>query len=328
MLIPVVPPPRRRPLRSAVFLGTLLGLSTGVLSALWAASLPRSELPAPLARILPEGHPPAQAAPTDSQRTPGSLTLLVMGTDRTATGNALRGNTDTLLLVHLNPDQQKVKVLSIPRDTRVDIPGHRTFKVNAANPWGGPQLAVTTVQNFLKVPIDRYLLLDLSAVSDVVDALGGLEVEIPKRMAYVDHAGGLRIDLHEGRQRLNGEQVEAFLRFRHDGQGDIGRVGRQQALLREAMPQVLHPLNWMKYPKLWAIVKAHCETDLTSQDVLAAARWLGNLDPVTDVEVDTLPGHAEMIDGLSYWIADRREARQIARRMIAPPQFSSAQPRS
>ena len=329
MLTPVVPPRRPRPLRSAVLLGTLLGLGTGVLRGLWAASIPPAESPAPLAMLrmasqsLPDWAPGADAA-----KTPDSLTVLVMGTDKTAARASLRGNTDTLLLLHLNPDQQKVSVLSIPRDTRMAIPGHRTFKVNAANPWGGPELAVSTISNFLRVPIDRYLLVDLSAISEVVDALGGLDVEIPKRMAYVDRTGGLRIDLEEGRHHLDGEQVESFLRFRHDGMGDIGRVSRQQALLREAMPQVLHPLNWMKFPKLWAIVKTHAETNLTTQDVLTVAGWVNGLDPANDVEVDTLPGRAATIDGLSYWVADRGEARQMARRMTAPPQISAARPRS
>jgi anionic cell wall polymer biosynthesis LytR-Cps2A-Psr (LCP) family protein len=142
-------------------------------------------------------------------------------------------------------------------------------------------------------------------------------------MAYVDRTGGLSIDLAEGRHRLDGHQVESFLRFRHDGMGDIGRVSRQQALLREAMPQVIHPMQWVKFPKLWAIVRSHSETNLTTHDVLAVAGWINRLDPASDVEVSTLPGRSSTIEGLSYWVADRSEARQMVRRMTQPPQVSA-----
>ncbi len=326
MLTPVVPPRRRHPLRSAILLGTLLGLGSGAMTGLWAGSVAPASTAA-MARLAQQVLPEWMAPREDAQKAQ-DLTILVMGTDKTASRETLRGNTDTMLLVHLNAESHAVSVLSIPRDTRMAIPGHRTFKVNAANPWGGPDLAMATISNFLRVPIDRYLLVDLSAITALVDALGGIDVEIPKRMAYVDRTGGLRIDLSEGRQRLDGDQVESFLRFRHDGMGDIGRVSRQQALLREAMPQVLHPLNWVKFPKLWAIVQAHSNTNLTTEDVLATASWLNRLDPATDVQVETLPGRSATIDGLSYWVADRGEARQLARRLTEPPQISAIRPRS
>ena len=326
MLIPVPPLRPRRRLRSAVFLGTLLGLGSGVMSGLWAGSVSPSNLPAPLAMArLATG---AWDAPAAEEARSQDLTLLVMGTDNTGGRRSLRGNTDTMLLVHMSPESQRVSVLSIPRDTRVPIPGYRTFKVNSANPRGGPELAVETVSRFLKVPIDRYLLVDLGAISEVVDALGGLDVEIPKRMAYVDRAGGLSIDLPEGKHHLDGSQVESFLRFRHDGMGDIGRVSRQQALLLDTMPQIVHPLNWVKFPKLWAIVRAHSETDLTTGDVLSLASWINRIDPATDVEVETLPGRSSTIDGLSYWVTDRSEARQVARRLTEPPQLSAVRRRS
>ncbi|MNR81251.1 putative transcriptional regulator YvhJ [compost metagenome] len=326
MLTPVPPRRPRHPFRSAVLLGSLLGLGSGAMCGLWASSMDPATLPAPVAMV--QWASQAWESRDESATTQKDLTLLVMGTDNTASRRSLRGNTDTMLLVHLNPESHRVSVLSIPRDTRMAIPGHRTFKVNAANPWGGPDLAVETVSRFLKVPIDRYLLVDLSGISEVIDALGGLDVEIPKRMAYVDRAGGLNIDLAEGRQRLDGAQVESFLRFRHDGMGDIGRVSRQQDLLREAMPQVLHPVNWVKFPKLWAIVRAHSETNLSTGDVLSLAGWLNQLDPATDVEVETLPGRSATVDGLSYWVADRGEARQTARRMTEPPQISVVRRRS
>ncbi len=320
-MLTFLPPRRRFPFFSAILLGSLLGFGSGAMSGLWASSVAPQEAFAPaISRWIPS----LQAATSSPQ----DLTLLVMGTDNSAARASMRGNTDTMLLVHLSPESQKVSVLSIPRDTRMAIPGHRTFKVNAANPWGGPDLAVETVSRFLKVRIDRYLLVDLGAISELVDALGGIDVEVPKRMAYVDRAGGLAIDLEEGPHRLDGSQMESFLRFRHDGMGDIGRVSRQQDLLREAMPQVLHPLKWAKFPRLWAIVKARSRTDLTTSDILAVTGWVNHMDPSTDVSVETLPGRTATIDGLSYWVAERGAARQAARRMTQPPQISAVRGRS
>jgi len=247
-------------------------------------------------------------------------TLLFLGTDATGGGerDSLDSNSDTMLLVHLSP-AHRVGVLAIPRDTRAAIPGHRVFKINAANVWGGPELACRTVSDLLGVPIDHYLVLNLTGVRTMVDALGGLDVTVPKRMHYVDHTGHLFIDFRAGRQHLSGRQVEAYLRFRHDDEGDIGRVRRQQAFLLEAAHQVFTPAHLWQLPGLWPRLKAHTQTDLSPIEVVRLVSVLRQLDPRRDLEMTSIPGHENATEGPWYWIADLNAIEPFLERVFHKP---------
>lgn len=240
------------------------------------------------------------------------ITLLLMGVD--ATGgkgrDGLQANSDTILLLRLAPSEGKIWALSLPRDTRVRIPGHGTFKINAAEAWGGPELAAKTIANFLDVPIHRYLVISLEGVIKAVDAIGGVDITIPKAMDYDDWAGNLHIHLKPGLQRLSGEQVEAYLRFRKDDIGsDVARVQRQQGFLMEAGKQFLQPSVILRLPELWGIIREHCQTNLSPQEMLQVARWARNLDVKRDMTMTVLPGDYSMIKGVSYWTPDVEAAR-------------------
>ncbi|MGB3298563.1 MAG: LCP family protein, partial [Phormidesmis sp.] len=160
------------------------------------------------------------------------VNLLIMGLDEArdvegATPGDLVGRTDTMLLVRVDPEEKSVNVMSIPRDTRVDIPGYGMDKINEANVEGGAELAAQTVmQNFDSVKIDRYVRVSTLAFKEIVDLVGGIEVAVPKPMQYEDKTQGLVIDLEPGLQTLNGNEAEQFARFRQDEYGDIGRVQR------------------------------------------------------------------------------------------------------
>ncbi len=235
------------------------------------------------------------------------MTLLLMGVD--ATGgkgrDGLQANSDTMLLLRLSPSDGKIWALSLPRDTRVRIPGHGTFKINAAESWGGPELAATTVSNFLDVPIHRYLVVSLQGVTKAIDAIGGVDVTIAKAMDYDDWAGRLHIHLKPGLQHLTGEQVEAFLRFRKDDIGsDVARVQRQQGFLMEAAKQFLKPAVILRIIELWGIIQDHAQTNLTPAELLQIARWARNLDVKQDMTMTVLPGDYQTIKGGSYWVPD------------------------
>lgn len=246
---------------------------------------------------------PAAIGPSPMQ--PREQTILVMATD--AMGghgrNSLDSNTDSLLLVHVNPAERKVGVLAIPRDTRVAIEGHGTFKVNAANAYGGPELARSTLSRFVGVPIDRYLLLNLRGVRALVDAIGGVDVTVPKRVKYQDHAGNLYIDFQKGRQHLDGAQVESYLRFRHDDLGDIGRVQRQQAFLIEFSRQLLTPGHLLRVPAMWSTLKDHARTDLTAVEVMRLVQLFKQVQS-GDIEMTYLPGREDSSSGAWFWVAD------------------------
>ncbi|MBM3267249.1 MAG: LCP family protein [Candidatus Sericytochromatia bacterium] len=235
------------------------------------------------------------------------LTLLLMGVD--ATGgrgrDGLRANSDTMLLLRLAPSEGKIYALSLPRDTRVRIPGHGTFKLNAAEAWGGPDLAARTISNHLDVPIHRYFVISLEGVIKAIDAIGGVDITVPKAMDYDDWAGKLHIHLKPGLQRLTGEQAEAYLRFRKDELGsDVARVQRQQAFLMEAGKQLLQPAVILRVPELWSVLQHHAQTNLDMAEMLRIARWARHLDAGEDITMTVLPGDYSMIKGVSYWTAD------------------------
>ncbi len=287
--------PRLKRRKLAAF--ALTGLVVGGLVGLYAGQATQAPAPAP-----------ASIAPVVTRATPlqpREQTILVMATD--AMGGegrkSLDSNTDSMLLVHVNPAEKKVGVLAIPRDTRVAIEGHGHFKVNAANAYGGPELAKSTVERFLDVPIDRYLLLNLRGVRALVDAIGGVQVTIPKRVEYHDYAGNLHIDFQKGRQHLTGAEVESYLRFRHDDQGDIGRVQRQQAFLMEFSRQLLTPAHLLKVPAMWSTLKEYAKTDLTAVEVVRLAQFFKQIG-ANDIEMTYLPGRDDSSSGVWYWMAD------------------------
>ncbi|WP_019585743.1 LCP family protein [Deinococcus apachensis] len=205
--------------------------------------------------------------------------------------------TDTIMLAQMWPDG-RTNLLSIPRDTWVDIPGKGWSKINAANPTGGPDLLVRTVQDLTSVPIDAYALLSLNALRAVAEAAGGVTVDVPTRMKYDDNAGHLHIDLQPGRQHLSGEQVEGFLRFRHDNMGDIGRVARQQAFLTALTGQMKNPLNWWRLPRMVAAIDGNMKTNLTRPQLGAL---LGGALSGPKINTYTVPGTF----GGPTWVPDR-----------------------
>ncbi|MDO4262662.1 MAG: LCP family protein [Deinococcus sp.] len=183
------------------------------------------------------------------------------------------GLTDTIMLAQIDPGGT-VKLLSVPRDSWVEIPGVGMSKINASNARGGPELLMQTVGELTGLPVDGYALLSLHAVRSVTDAAGGVTVEVKQPMKYDDNAGGLHIDLQPGVQRLGGEQMEGFLRFRKDNLSDIGRIGRQQQFVTAFTGQLKQPLNWWRWPVVAGALNANTKSDLSRAEVgavLAAA---------------------------------------------------------
>ncbi|WP_034384039.1 LCP family protein [Deinococcus sp. YIM 77859] len=221
--------------------------------------------------------------------------------------------TDTIVLAQVRPDGT-ANLLSIPRDTWVNIPGWGWSKINAANPHGGPELLVEAVEDLTGLPVDAYALLSLNAVRALTDAAGGVTLDVPARMKYDDNAGHLHIDLYPGRQRLNGQQAEGFLRFRHDGLGDIGRVERQQAYLTALLQQVKHPLNVWRLPQMAAAIDHNTKTNLTRQEVGAL---LGALLSGLKVNTYTVPGS---FGGGGTWLPDRAALAGLIQQHFLDPQ--------
>ncbi|WP_460193150.1 LCP family protein [Thermosynechococcus sp. FA-CM-4201] len=219
--------------------------------------------------------------------------------------NSVEGLSDSLLLVRFDPVQQRLVVLSIPRDTLTFIPGRGDAKINEANALGGPALAAETVSDLLgDVPIDRYLRINVQGIEKLIDALGGVTVDVPTAMRYRDDSQRLYIDLQPGRQHLNGNQALQFLRFRYDALGDIGRVQRQQMFLRALMEQTARPETLARTPQLLSIIRENLDTNLTVEELMSLGQFLTSL-PRSRVEFLMLPGNfngsTDEVE-VSYWL--------------------------
>ena len=223
------------------------------------------------------------------------INILVMGIDEVLDAPAqskaaFGGRTDTLLLVRINPQDNTLDVMSIPRDTRVQIPGYGMAKINQANVEGGPELVAQTIaDNLGNVEIDRYLRVNTTAFREIVDLIGGIEIYVPKRMEYNDNTQGLHIDLYPGWQTLNGDQAEQFARFRKDNKGDIGRVQRQQMLLKAFRDRLTNPTVIPKLPQAIRVALRYVDTNLTPEEMLALANFGLAIEP-EKLQMVMLPG--------------------------------------
>jgi LCP family protein required for cell wall assembly len=237
--------------------------------------------------------------------------VLILGIDRVpdaapGTKEIFNGRSDTIILARFDPRAKDLNMLSIPRDTRTQIDGLGMDKINAANVYGGVDLAQATVSNTLDgVRIDRYLRISRSALPEVVDALGGVTVDVPERMYYVDQTQGLYIDLQPGIQTLNGEQAEGFVRFRADNEGDIGRIRRQQIVLGAIRQKLSNPLTLTRLPGIIEALQANIDTNLNLDEMLAIAAFSSNLDS-SQVNMATLSGQVSdpYAYDASYWLVD------------------------
>jgi LCP family protein required for cell wall assembly len=216
------------------------------------------------------------------------------------------GRSDTMLLVRVDPITDTVSVLSIPRDTQVNIPDIGITKINHANWEGGPTLAAQTVSYTLNgVPIDRYVRISTDALRELIDLLGGVRVFVPERMLYEDKTQKLKIDLEPGWQTLNGDEAEQFARFRQDGFGDVGRVQRQQQLIRAMRDRLTDPTVLPKIPEAIQLFQTYIDTNLSLEEMLALAHFSLELNQ-DNFRMVMLPGRfsdpSEYI--ASYWLMD------------------------
>lgn len=253
---------------------------------------------------------------------PGQKVILVMGVDAPnrnrgkQDANAFEGTrTDTMMLVRVNADKKQVSLVSIPRDSKVYLAGNRGVdKINAAHALGGPDLAVQTVQDSFGIPIDNFLVINLRGVRNLVDSLGGIDLYIEKSMHYTDNTAKLFINFEPGQQHLNGKQAEAFLRFRHDQLGDIGRIRRQQQFISAVSKKLREPGVVFKIPTMVQLANQYLETDLNTNDLLTLAFFGKDLN-LNNLRTATLPGHPSGMR-VSYWVIDPEPAQLILDRLI------------
>ncbi len=222
--------------------------------------------------------------------------------------NSFDGLSDVMLLIKFDPETNKIVMLSVPRDTRTEIEGHGMKKINAANVEGGPALTAKTVSNLLGgVGVDRYVRINVLGVSKLIEALGGVNIYVPKDMKYRDDSQHLYINLKAGQQHLNGEQALQLLRYRHDELGDIGRIQRQQMVLRALIEQSLNPTTITRLRDILNVVKENIDTNLSVEELIALVGF-GSKTSRSNMQMLMLPGRfSENREfDASYWVPDGR----------------------
>jgi len=229
----------------------------------------------------------------------GSQRAVLLGSDARA-GEASRS--DTILIAEAGGG-----MLSVPRDTLVGIPDVGEDKLNAAFAYGGPDLTVRTLENLTEVPIDNYAVINFSGVEEVVNALGGVTVEVEQQIDV--GVEGQKFSIPPGTRELNGAQALAYVRYRGGPTADIGRIGRQQRFLSALAREAVSPGNLLRLP---ATARAAWSNVETNMNPLQAARFgaqyalWGRSEPV-----ELYPGAPQYIEGISYWVPDENAGQQV-----------------
>ena len=236
----------------------------------------------------------------------GKKNIVVMGCD-VRKGDA--GRSDTLFVVMLDKSKRNAALLSVPRDTRVKIKGHGWDKINAAFAYGGQKLTRETVQDFLGIKINNYVLVDFQGFKGLVDAVGGVDIDVEKRMYYYDPYDGFEIDLRPGRQHMDGKTAMQYVRYR-DEEGDIGRIRRQQKFLMALYRHIASKNIIAKIPGVSKQIMSMVKTDLSLKEMVELGNVMRDMVEKDGLKMSMVPGEPEYIDGISYWIPDIPKLRQ------------------
>ena len=276
-------------LNRSVSIASVIGLVGGLL------------LSVPLSRIVrPDGQPPAMSLPALSlPDNPfgrwsgfGGRELVVLGRD--ASGS----NTDAIFTVRV--EGGVTSITQIPRDSYVDAAGIGPLKINGLLARGGPDAVERELTRLMNRPIRHHIVVDPDGIVRLADLVGGIELDVPKRLYYVDRSQDLLIDLQPGRQLLQGRDLEGFLRWRHDGRGDFGRLERQQLALKALFERIRQPQNLIRLPALLAAAGNELQTDLNPIELgglITAMRG-------TDLNTQRLAARPFSRGGISYLDTD------------------------
>jgi LCP family protein required for cell wall assembly len=201
--------------------------------------------------------------------------------------------------------------LSVPRDSLVEIPGYGQDKVNAALAYGGPDLTVQTLEQFTGVGIGDYVLIRFDGVKDIVNAMGGITINVEQPIDV--GVGGQNFRIDPGRQELNGGEALAYTRYRGGPSADIGRIQRQQKLMGAAVIQMLSPLKWPRIPLVAVAAARNTETNMNP---LQMSRFAVQSLFASGAGVETYPGSPQYINGTSYWIPDTESGEEVMGKTI------------
>ena len=264
----------------------------------------------------------------DKSADTGMVNILLLGVDE----GGMRS--DTIMLASLNGKTGRLSVLSIPRDTRVLI-GKYYQKINAAvgigyqevkrgNLQAPEDLTVQKVKLLTGLPIHYFMSVNFDGFSEIIDALGGVEFDVPFRMKYDDPVQGLHIDLQPGLQVLDGKKAHDFVRFRKGNpgfpgyaMGDLGRIEAQQAFIKALISQKVNAKYLLRANEIFEVVTKNVRTNYTGKDLI---KHLGAIRKITPdkMKMYQLPGTSQTINGASYFICDNAKTAELVETVFSP----------
>lgn len=241
--------------------------------------------------------------------------ILLMGLDQDKT------RADTIMIVSVDPKENTVKLLSVPRDTQIKVNGS-TIKINATMGYKRKEeLMIQELRTLTGMPIHYYAEIDFNGFKEVVDLLGGVDYNVPYNMNYDDPTQNLHIHLNAGMQHLDGQAAHDFVRFRHNNggsapgeyaMGDPGRIKAQQAFLKELVRQKLQPQYITKAPELINEIYRYVKTNFSVSDALRYAGMLTKINADT-FQTFMLPGESVYEHSLWYHKCDLEKTAELVR---------------
>ena len=253
------------------------------------------------------------------------MNILVLGIDYNHDPKSILytegARSDSMMVVSLANDGSLLNVVSIPRDLYVPLSAYDgSDRINAAYSYGGVKKAKEAVSYLMGIPIHHHVIVKVYGAMKVIDAIGGVDLEVEKDMDYDDNWGGLHVHLKKGKQHLNGDQTVGYARFRKDNtridmEGDVGRMRRQQQVIRGLVRTTKDPAMVMRFPAIAQAVKETLETDFSIDDMVALANLYKGFD-IKQVHGGQIKGLDDMVGEAMVLIPTTDENNQTVRRLL------------
>ncbi len=253
---------------------------------------------------------------------PHTMNILFLGCDRDYVGKRINGvavpvplmntngRSDAILIAHYDFDKKTVSVLTIPRDTAVQVPGYSIHKINAAHQFGGPELTQRTIEEVFGIHTDAYVTLHFEAFQQIVDAVGGVDINVKKKLDYDDNWALLHIHLLPGKQHLDGYKAMGYVRIRHSD-SDLMRAERQHEFVEALRDQIKSPMMLIKGANVLNSITDNLHTNLTYDQLITLAAWSKDL-PKENITLATIPS----IEGPSYVTVNKKPSRKLIAQMF------------
>lgn len=246
------------------------------------------------------------AARTISNGKPFSILLL--GTDTGEYGRKYRGRSDSMMVAVVNPNTKMTTLVSIPRDTKVAIPGHGfENKINAAYSYGGVSMAMNIVQSYLNVPIDHYIEMNMRGLVQLSAALGPIKVNNNLDFSNVGN------HYAKGEITLNKSNILGYTQMRYsDPTGDYGRQKRQRQVLSALVKKIATVQGITKYQDILSALSSNMKTDITFSEIKTIATKYRSADNVKQTQ---LQGYGKMIGGVSFQVVPQKNVNAVTKEL-------------